>query len=410
MKGLKRELGQACKNRLTDEESINGLYKKYKIETDDCVSVDCAQMMMNLAQTNVEMTKEIITNIPPKQRTEPMYTLLVKGYCLNGNITEARRMLDCMMTDGIKPHVRTFVPIFKYDHLNYDHYSDCISLILSLKLVPTLELFGLIFRHRHRFQYVSLLKLMSDHYNEVTPEIAKGWDAQPCKIDRKSGFCKTSGLNLQRCDATTEQKQLMRDCLLYDGIEKLNNYIDDKNIKVVVDGSNVAMYNNSPFNIRKVEAVLSRIPEHQNVLLVFHIGRKRMVQKQLKDEKITFRKGIHIWYSKIGEDDDLSWLYVTLKMDCRCITSDKLRDHLYYRFSKAVEQFTFDKWIEQHVIRFKFCGESHNYKADLKYPPKYSIRTNVNLSDKKISIHFPTKSNDSTDVVWWYASHNTVKQ
>lgn len=406
-KGFKRELGQACKNRQTDHDSINRLLKRYKTQSSESVDLDCAQMMINLATDNLDIAKQVFDMISPQSRTEGLYTVYIKCLCMNNRIVEAMYIFKEMEQNGVCPHIRTFLPFFKRNaSMDEAIFVLLVEKIFKYRLVPTLELFNLIFKHvPEEYNTVRLLQSLSNWYHEVPETLVKHFSisAKRCNPNRKWGTCNVCKWPLVSCDATRENKEKMKQCLLYNGIEQLDQFLSGKRIDIVVDGSNVAMHNNSDFNFNKVYKLLQSIPKDRHVLVVFHVGRKKTVRKQQKQQHIVLPKNVFMWYSKVGEDDDLSWLYATLAVNGKCVTSDKLRDHLYNRFSKVVKQYSFEKWVECHVIDFNFTVHpKKGWFVKLIWPRRWSTRTNYDTHAKE-HVHFPVKKNRSKDIEWWCA-------
>lgn len=416
--GLKRELGQACKNRLTDNESINRLFKRYKTEMNDngVPQLYCAQMIMNLSLHNLDVAKQVFDTVSIKSKTEGLYTNYIKCLCAHKLNAKAIKVLQEMDAYGPHPHIRTFIPFFEIPQMDGCDFNILIDMMFTYELVPTLKLFELIFKHTPRApknydstRLLQLLQLLSNHYHEVTETLVHCFSdrATRCKpsgtygTQETQGMCDQCNWKLARYDATMGDKVKMMECLKYPGIEKLKRFLNDKNIDTVIDGSNVAMYNNSPFNFKKVYKLMTAFPKDKTVLLVFHIGRKKSVDKQIKQHRLTIPKNVYIWYSKIGEDDDLSWLYATLAVNGKCVTSDKLRDHLFLRFSNVIKGYVFDKWVERHVIDFKFIVDSKKgWIVKLFRPQKWSTRTNYDVDHLK-GVHFPVNNPQTGKVKWW---------
>jgi len=409
-KGLKRELGQACKNRLTDESSINRLFKKYKDETHgQKPDIGCAQMLMNLAYSDIRIATEIIETIPIESRTEALYTIYIKGLCENGLIDDALEQLQFMTRKGIHPHVRTFIGFFQ-SQINHTQFDTLIQYIFKYDLIPNMELFEHMFNnipsseHRDIHSIYKLFNILSNHHHHVSDNLIRNLSksenisTQSCNIDKRNRICNKCNIKAYRCDIDDDQKLLMMECLKYDGIVKLDQFINNHKFDIVIDGSNVAMYNNSPFNFNKVYKLLKHLPPTGDVLLVFHIGRKKIVEKYLKHNNVVLPNNVHTWYSKVGQDDDLSWLYATIKINGVCVTSDKLRDHLFYRFSKVIQQHTFERWIETHVVKFDFQFDNNQkWKVHLSWPHRIGFRTIVNEQER--TVHMPVMLSEST--VWW---------
>lgn len=392
MKGLKRELGQACKIRLNDDESIQRLYKKYKEETKDNSSPECAQMLMNIAcnNCNTDIVSKVLFDTPQEKRTESMYTILIKGYCINKNIFGALDILRVMLSHKCNPHIRTFIPIFEYDKLEYKFYKECIDIIVDASLIPTIEIFYLIFKHRYDYRTKTLLEILSNYHHEVTENIARSFKSTKCDIEKEI---------VQRQDILPSQRDILIQCLRFEGVEILEKFIRNKKVDAIVDGSNVAMHNNSAFNFKKVYKLVSKLKNtlEDDIVIIFHIGRKKAVDKYIAENKISLPDKVHIWYSKVNQDDDISWMYATCFANCKCVTDDKLRDHLYYRFSKHLPEHVFDRFIENHIVNFTFHVKKNTWNVEISFPNRFGNRTIID--EKNDMIYFPVKRDENVE--WW---------
>ena len=165
-------------------------------------------------------------------------------------------------------------------------------------------------------------------------------------------------------------------------------WVKSRHYDIVIDGANVAYYNNSSFNLNKVATLINRISVKFNkpkILLVFSVCRKKQTRKLL--DKWT---NVDLFYSKKGTNDDLSWLYVGIYYpNILCITNDKMCDHIYYKFIKNVGRNVVGVWMERHVVPFGFeivnNRNGNKVIVKLKLPLQYSNR----CQHDKDKIHLP---------------------
>ena len=158
-----------------------------------------------------------------------------------------------------------------------------------------------------------------------------------------------------------------------DGNPKIKKYIKTHDYDIVIDGANVAHYNNSPFDIRKVITMINKINKAYNnskILLVFSICRKK------KTRNIIGKwRNVDVYCTNAGTNDDLSWLYAAIYYPkIWCITNDQMRDHVYYRFIEAVGRNVIDIWMERNIVSYKLFKN----KIILNLPLNYSIRPQIN--------------------------------
>ena len=76
-------------------------------------------------------------------------------------------------------------------------------------------------------------------------------------------------------------------------------------------------------------------------------------------------------------NDDWFFIYGSiLKDNCKVVTNDQLRDHIFKISKKDLYQDVLKKWIERRVINyeFKFNDYENLNTLKLKFPLKYSVR------------------------------------
>jgi pentatricopeptide repeat protein len=360
--------------------------------------------MINLAVNNLGIVYEIFNTCSVKN--EGLYTTLIKALCIQKQYSKAIEYLKEMSTVKIEPHLRTFIPFFD-ETMPIERFEFLIELIREHKLVPHLNLFDLIFQsfpdEISSERVDQLLQWISDHYHCVPESIAEKvgnyYKNVSAGIDfiSNSGRCKGCNHHIHQLDISDDERNSMMCALNFNGLSKTKKELAGKTYDVIVDGTNVAMFNNSPFNWKKVDYVLSQISVKKQILVVFNIGRK----KKAKD--IPKRPNVTYLFSIAGEDDDLTWLYATLAMNCYCITADKIRDHLYYKFSKNVTQNVFEKWVECHIVPYKFAKNTEEWLT-IEWPNRYSKRIHVFSS----RIHIPVETQTGTEV--WYCIKKQTKK
>lgn len=395
---FKRKLGQAFKNN--DDTHLDTYYKRYKENNKSDPQTEC--MLISLSNDNLDIAKSVFHNA--KVKNESLYTAIIKVLCANGDHDTAMRYFE-ELCSADKPHVRTFIPLFAYESekqkMDAKRYNHLIGLIREYNIVPTLELFGnivkcIVFNLEsvdNKQKLDGVLKWMSEFYHQVPEDIAECVGSCYGSVSagagdvivKQDGKCVACDEQLCVMDITEDQRMAMLDSLQFPGLSSVEKFVTDKHFDVVVDGANVAMFNNSPFNWKKVDKLLGQIDHKKQVLLVFHIGRKKQAAK------IPKRKNVTVYFSKQKEDDDLTWMYVTLKLKCMCVTADKMGDHLYYKFSKKVNRNVFEKWVKSSVIRYDF-SEQHKNWLKIIYPAKYSTR--VQVSDN--CVHIPVQNVNHT--------------
>jgi pentatricopeptide repeat protein len=406
---LKRKLGQAAKLQITDPQTILELYETYKTHLKDPVDpvdLQCTGMMLNFVVNNLEIVYEIFNS--NLQKNEGLYTTLIKALCLKHMYSKAIDYLKEMCSVGIHPHLRTFIPFFDIEsedgedggvNMPTERFEFLIELIQTYKLVPSLKIFEMIFHcvsdQTPTNRIDQLLQWVSDHYHCVPESIAEKIGeyfhnvSAGQNVISNHGRCTLCNHHIHRVDVSDVERESMMSSLDFNGLSKIRKELIGCQYDVIVDGTNVAMFNNSEFNWKKVDKVLSEISDQKKILVVFNIGRKKRVQNLPKRPNVT------IFYSVAGEDDDLTWLYATLAMNCYCVTADKIRDHLFYKFSHNVTQNVFEKWVECHIVPYKFSKDTKNWLT-MEWPARYSQRVQL-ISSR---IHIPIETQSGFEV--WY--------
>ena len=76
-------------------------------------------------------------------------------------------------------------------------------------------------------------------------------------------------------------------------------------------------------------------------------------------------------------NDDWFFLYGSVyKENCKVVTNDQLRDHIFKISEKEIHEDLLKKWIERRIINYSFKYQDYqNEKTmELYHPSKYSIR------------------------------------
>lgn len=315
----------------------------------------------------------------------------------------------CNGGSAIKPHVRTFAPMFRSDiDMPLHRFVNLIQAIRHYNLVPSKELFSEIlgcFPKKYSIEDVfCLLDWISKHHKCVPKKLAenlgKHFNTTPTLLDHISedGVSKLTNEKLPLLRVDSKERKAMRESLHFKGKDAIRGFLKDKKIDIVVDGANVALFNNSPFRWEKVEKVIQKIGKEKKILVVFHIGRKKQAKGLL--EKVKSMSNVSVFFTKENEDDDNTWLYATLKgKKAICITADRMTDHLYYKFKDVVGKEVFEKWCDNHIVPYKF-GRNFEGEVEIYWPLPYSLR--VSYSNNYIYVPVESTGVNSVNPVNWY--------
>jgi len=392
---LKRKVSEAYKNY--DFTELDTLYHDYKTEASN--DDQCACMLIGLAITKgdipcaLKMVWEIYESF--KLKSEALYTAIIRALVSCDELEKAFEVLADLLAH-LKPHVRTFAPFFE-TKLSVKRYVFLIELMRDeYDLLPNLELFTSMWMNIPRkcpYEVAeSMLRCVSDNYHEVPEELAESVGAYYGNVqaglrtvDKHTGHCTICQTHLTKLDITDKQRTDMLDCLKFEGLAKIKEHLETNAYDIIIDGENVARYNNTEFMWQKLDSALSKLNADKKVLVVFKSG------FQKKINAIPQRKNVKYYFSPHGndpknkEDDDLTWLYATLALNGDCVTDDKMGDHMYYKFSQAISPSIFEKWVECHVVRYALVRNSFT-DIQLFWPSRYSQRIQISAQDQ---IHIP---------------------
>lgn len=351
-------------------------------------------MIVNMSIDDLEFTYGVYrwasdNNYLTEQIATAMVRSLIKGGNLDGAISLIKGMRD------IKLHVRTFIPLFHND-LTIKQYTQVLLMIRSNRIIPTDELFSLlVFRAPVDFgrdNFRSLIEWAGQHYDRLDTMVADSPILQNRVVTNlTNGVCQNCHTPICIIDLTLNQRRLMLESVFdKDTDSGIIRWIQTRDYSIVIDGANVAHYNNSPFDVRKVFTMVNKINhayKSPKILLVFSICRKKQTQNLPGKWK-----NVDVYYTKSGTNDDLSWLYAALWYpNIWCITNDHMRDHIYYLFTDVVGRNVIDIWMDRNIVTFEFNiirmkDNRNKVQIRLNTPLHYSIRPQINDNHGHIPI------------------------
>ena len=393
---MKKSLGQLSRRVHKNGESFE-LIKPELIslfDTIDPISKDaqkCLDMIANLVVGDMELAKRVLDFAIDNQLvTEQIFTGAIRAYCLKDQTDLAIHLVRSMIEMEVHPHVRSFIPIFSLK-LGVEQFQEILGYLRLTGLTPTAELFAL------------MLGGLVD--SNLLPDLIE-WSAQSCnhvpvvpqdksvlfegtetKINDR-GICLGCNELIKTIDLTPTQRELMLGAVFDpDGPEpSISRWLKTRSYDVVIDGANVAHYNNSPFDLRKVINMINKISSNwdKKILLVFAACRKKQTKKLPK------WKNVDVFYTKVNTNDDLSWLYAGLYFpDIWVITNDQMRDHVYYRFTEVVGRDVIDLWMERNIVGFGFDIQKVkgkvNVRMGLDLPLGWSVRPQISMGVSPVS-------------------------
>jgi len=382
-------------------------------------------MIANMVTTDVDFSNRILQWAREnKTITEQIYTAGIKSLCNKNLIDIALQTLTNMVEDNIQPHIRTMLPFYQGE-LSIHHYMVLHKFISEIGLTPDKMLFSLMIsrfpKSGSQELFYSLIQTSGQYCNYLDPVVLHelglhelglhelglhepNYQLHQTQIDN-NGKCVTCHEKLATINLSQNQRKRMIESVFSEKDGNIIRWMKTRNYDVVIDGANVAHYNNSPFDKRKVinmvnKMVGSKLFHNKKILIVFALCRRKYV-KQLE----TMWKNVDVFYSRFGTNDDLSWLYAALvNPNCLCVTNDQMRDHVYYKFTEVVGRNVIDLWLERQVVRFDFivtkARNRHNVHIKLELPSDYSIRPQVQNNSTNVRFHMPVE-----DMGWYCGSY-----
>ena len=344
----------------------------------------CLNMVVNMVTSDPGFVRDVYEWASANNHlTEQICTARVRSLVGSGNIDGALGLIEGM--GQIQPHVRTFLPLVSSGvTLNLKQYSRTLGLIRWIyAITPTNELFsGLISKAAAEFpvdQIKPLIDWSAQHCDSLGPQILQCplFD-QVQIITLDDGVCDHCQTSLKILPLSNHQRWKMLRAVFEEGTNPaIIRWVQTRAYDIVIDGANVAHYNNSPFDPRKVVTMVDKINKgftNRRILLVFSMCRRKSTKTLVKRWP-----NVDIFYTKMGTNDDLSWLYAALYFpNIWCITNDQMRDHVYYKFTQAVGRNVIDLWMERNIVPFHFDISRRkgrtNVQIELDIPLDYSVR------------------------------------
>jgi len=420
---LKRKLAPPCLKVFTYLKSMPQLSK------------DTSRMLTGLLHLLVEHNNEAPNNSmdvaavfeflkTKKVVTESAYAVLIKHHSMN-DPEAALTIISDMKGLNIRPHLRSYrvllecAPDLAYlnkvyqlllddiasfgsndikvtDNPDAELYDDSSDepVLNQDHLVPDIDTFLAIFTNLQKFKgdvkantIEYYLLEYSKYHTTLDPRMASVIDGIVSVDIESDGKIKGHPYKLESIDISKEQQNELL-TVLYDQNPKTFKAFDSfmaKNGKydVVLDGANIALYNNTDFLAWKViKAVLAYFKKGKRVLIV-------LSHKRRDPELIQFvgeNKGkVDIYWAGAGVYDDLVWLYASIQAGCPLVTNDKMADHIYYVFpTEKGSPPVFKVWMERHQVTYDFNAKG---QFQLREPTAYSCRIQC----------FPKQSENTTE-------------
>lgn len=361
---MKSILGQLRKKyNGTQPDNLKHLYQSV---IDQNNNTECFNIIISMADP--DFVEEIYNYCYVNNKlSEQIVTAMVR-------VSDIETGLEILENTIIIPHVRTFVGLVD-SNLTINQYNRIINLINKYEIVPTSELFSLLVCYAPpSINTQQLIEWAGQCCTLLSDNIMKTRLFKPTKTEIMDNVCSVCNTTLNSINLNDKQRQTM-----INTIGEIS-WFKNREYDIVIDGANVAHYNNSVFNVQKVINMVNMI-KNKKILIVFSICRKKATKSL-----VNLWNHVDIYYTKPKTNDDLMWLYAGIYyLNIYCITNDQMRDHIYYKFLKVVPKHIIELWKERTIVNY--CYDNNN-RFVLIYPKSYSNRSQISNNN----IHIPTEN------------------
>jgi len=413
-----------------------GLYLLEYCQVDDCqLPLPIKRMVMHLVRDcpmdatlasyveEVTMTPFWAQNVQDlivqlldgSSNNEDLMTQGIRFYCTNNEYTMGKELFARLVEAGYTPHIRTFLPLLEKSpnttELENWHRLACDG---DTTRSPSQDFYEVYFsrlleclsgreKHERDTIFLQAFNQFREHCMYVSSPIKKIFE-QYWQLDRvvirpdgQVSVTNTSSAVQEECSPRLEQydisdavrKRFKESPPLFSKrMEEFDKEMCQRGFTwdVVLDGANIALYNNSKFQPDRLFRLARWAMKQKKwkILLILHVKRR---QKSIDQFVKKNRDWIQVYYTPIGFNDDHYWIYAALShSDCYFITNDEMRDHLWHNFS-GEDRKLFKIWKERHRIIYHPRG--------VICPPSYSRQIQVQKkAGEHTAIYLPIYDSD----------------
>jgi hypothetical protein len=398
---------------------------------------------------------------------ESMFTLAIRFYCRHGETAKAQELFSRTTKSGVKPHNRTFIPLIQ----TCTELSQLVAwhITANKAQTPSIEFYECYFEKLLSFLtcvensqtenakqvFVKEFNLYRQHYCYLTPTLKKIFVRHlRYRADirvNSDGLIYAKGempfhklgvydlsysdklayamllKNYRENDDDENYEDSLREGRYLAVLDDFEKHFQDHNVTwdVVIDGANVALYNNNPefgYDLI-VEVAKYFITRDKKVLIILHqsrdpylqyrnletpardpsrrvnlevppncrfrdsYGQKSQIVRDYQNFLSKNKKTVHVVYTPVHYNDDIFWLYAALTRDTDVVTNDMMDDHVFRLHSSNTSNLNkrpdMKVWRERHQIQFAF----NHYNLTIKPPAKYSKM--ICLDETRELIHAP---------------------
>ena len=170
---------------------------------------------------------------------------------------------------------------------------------------------------------------------------------------------------------------------------------------IIIDGANIGYYqqnySNAPnhLNYHQIHSLIHYLLSLNYIpILILHCRHVTMTtNKNIPEVGLKF---INLWknlcrfyITPAGYNDDIYWLYATVKLGLHIITNDEMRDHHF----QMLQSKYFIRWKDRHQIHFKFgrLMTGNEWKLLTNH------QNNIQHSEDNTNNNTNTNNNDNND-------------
>lgn len=395
----KREL----KNSFEPEKEFNYLIN---LKKDQSFKIDVGNRVLMYAIENKNDIDVInIFNKLKESNNETTFSLIIRYY-VKKNIDEALNILNMMTNKDIQIKKRTLMPILEQycynNDLNgvYRFYKKYIKKKIKLDIEDYYCIFRLALKNNNSKILKSFIKSLKRNVTNIDTKLFEIFEKEKenlnlklCNVD-KTGMC--NNVKLKSIDLSKSEKELLLNNIenIYakEKENKLNEYRsflnNNSDINVLLDGANILFNTDRKITINgyhRIDTIYQYLKKYNNrPLIILHqrhydyLKDSGLSKEQIQEVKLLYKNwNQDVYLTPYKMNDDWFFIYGSiLKDNCKVVTNDQLRDHIFKISKKDLYQDVLKKWIERRVINyeFKFNDYENLNTLKLKFPLKYSVR------------------------------------
>ena len=370
------------------------------------INIDLAnRVLMHEIEKGSQNIVVKLFNYLKKYKNETTFSLMIRYYSKT-NLEEATKLLNMMDELNIKIKKRTIMPIFTKLVDNKD--LDTIFILFKNRIKKLYEfededyhsIINLLIKSDDLKKLNSFFKSMKRNLRTISPElynIIKNQKSRinECKVDN-NGIC--NGIQLKSVDLKSKEKNIIlsniENIYAKDKLKEITKYKKflnkNKNINVLLDGANILFNTDRKITVNgyyRINTIYEYLKNNNMYpLIILHQRHKDYLNKSgiskndLKYINLLYKNwddNGDLYLTPYKMNDDWFFLYGSVyKQNCKVVTNDQLRDHIFKISEKEIHEDLLKKWIERRIVNYSFKYQDYQNEKTmkLKYPSKFSVR------------------------------------